>query len=124
MGQPGGAVTGGTEITALYDTLMNWNDATQSYDPQVAESLEPDAQFLVWTMKIRDGITFGNGDPLTADDVKASIARHQSEKNTQVSRGEAANIASMDVVDPADREVHPHRAVPGLSRMCWPPMSA
>jgi peptide/nickel transport system substrate-binding protein len=100
VGQPGSAVTGGTEITALFDTLMNWNDATQSYDPQVAQSLEPDAQYLVWTMKLKDGIKFGNGDPLTADDVKASIARHQSDKNTQVSRGEAATIASMDVLDP------------------------
>lgn len=100
VGQPGGAVTGGTEITALYDTLMNWNPDTLTYDPQVAQSLEPDAQHLVWTMKLKEGIKFGNGDPLTADDVKASIARHQSDKNTQVSRGEAATIASMEVVDP------------------------
>lgn len=100
VGQPGAAGSGGTEVQALFDTLITYNAETQAYEPQVAQSLDSNADHSVWTMKLRDGVTFGNGDALTADDVKRSIERHQSPSNTQVSRGEALTIASMDVVDP------------------------
>src|SRR3712207_6830797 len=48
VGQPGSAVTGGTEITALYDTLVDWNAKESRYEPRVAESLQPDASFVTW----------------------------------------------------------------------------
>ncbi|MGI6873425.1 ABC transporter substrate-binding protein [Amycolatopsis sp. 3B14] len=100
VGQPGNAVTGGTEITALFDTLIDWNATKQAYEPRVAQSLEPDAGFVHWTLTLRPGVKFGNGDPLTADDVKASIARHQAPDNAQASRGEVAVVSAVDVVDP------------------------
>src|SRR6476661_5021263 len=53
LGVPGNGVVGGTEITALYDTLMRWDTQSRTYEPQVAQSLEPDAQFLTWTMKLK-----------------------------------------------------------------------
>lgn len=99
VGQPGGAVTGGTEVTALFDTLIDWNAEKQAYEPRVAKSLDHDPQYVQWTLQLRDGVRFGNGDPLTAEDVKASIARHQASSNTQVSRGEAATISAMAVID-------------------------
>jgi peptide/nickel transport system substrate-binding protein len=100
VGQPGAAGSGGTEVQALFDTLMTYNTESQQYEPQVAETLTPSEDFTVWTMTLRDGVRYGNGDALTADDVKQSIERHQSPSNTQVSRGEALTIASMDVLDP------------------------
>lgn len=52
-----------------------------------------------WTLTLRDGVTFGNGDPLTADAVKASLERYQ-----ELSRGPYKNLAlkieSMEVQDP------------------------
>ncbi|MDF3308180.1 ABC transporter substrate-binding protein [Rhodococcus sp. T2V] len=100
VGQPGAAGSGGTEVQALFDTLMTYNTESQVYEPQVAESLTPNADFTVWTMTLREGIRYGNGDILVADDVKRNVERHQSPANTQVSRGEALTIASMDVPDP------------------------
>ena len=100
VGQPGAGSSGGTEVQALFDTLIVYNAQTQEYEPQVAESLDPNEDHTVWTMRLREGVKFGNGDPLTADDVKTSIERHQAPDNTQVSRGEAATITKMDVVDP------------------------
>ncbi|MFC5950387.1 ABC transporter substrate-binding protein [Pseudonocardia lutea] len=101
VGQPGSATTGGTEITALFDTLIKYDSTTQTYQPEVAESLTADdATNQVWTLKLRSGVKFGNGDPLTAEDVVSSIARHQDPSNTQVSRGDAATIAKSDVLDP------------------------
>ena len=111
LGVPGNGVVGGTEITALYDTLMRWDTQSRTYVPQVADSLEPDAQYLVWTMKLKEGIKFGNGDPLTADDVKASIERHQSDANVNASKGEAA-ISADGGRRPAHREVHLDRSLP------------
>lgn len=71
----GGGVAGGTELTAIYDRLARWNPETGAYEPWVAESFEPNDDFTQWTVVLRDGVTFGNGDPLTAETVKASIER-------------------------------------------------
>ena len=109
---PGNGVVGGTEITALYDTLMRFDTQSRTYEPQVAESLEPDAQNLVWTMKLKQGIKFGNGDPLTADDVKASIERHMSDANVNASKGEAAIISSDGGGRSADGDIHSDRCLP------------
>lgn len=58
----------------LYDTLV---DAGRDGAPELrlAETMEPNADATVWTIRIRDGVTFHNGRPVTADDVAASIRR-------------------------------------------------
>ena len=99
VGQPGNAVTGGSEVTALYDTLVAWDPEASTYVPRVAQSFEPNADHSVWTVSLRPDVAFGNGDPLTAEAVIASIERHRSEDNAQVSRGEAATIKAMRAVD-------------------------
>lgn len=99
VGQPGAGASGGTEIQALFDTLMVYNSQTGTYDPQVAESLTPNADFTQWTLILRDGVQYGTGEVLSANDVKTSIERHQAPTNAQASRGEAATIESIDVVD-------------------------
>lgn len=93
-------VFGGIELTALYDTLMGWNPQASRYEPRVAQSLEPDTTYTTWTMKLRPNIAFGNGDPLTASAVKASIERHMSPDNKDRSRQYASLIHDMRVVDP------------------------
>jgi peptide/nickel transport system substrate-binding protein len=84
----GSASTGGIELIQFYDTLMRYDVASGTYEPRVAESLESDAEDRVWTMTLREGVTFGNGDPLTADAVKASLERYQ-----ELSRGPYKNLA-------------------------------
>ncbi|HYN32876.1 MAG TPA: ABC transporter substrate-binding protein [Ilumatobacteraceae bacterium] len=53
---------------AIYDALMT-SQASGGYGPYLAESLEPNADFTVWTMKLRPDITFHNGTPLTAQTI-------------------------------------------------------
>jgi peptide/nickel transport system substrate-binding protein len=96
----GSGATGGTELTAIYDTLTRWNPDTQKYEPQVAESLEPNADFTQWTMKLRAGVKFGNGDELGSDDVVTSIQRHQAKDSTSSAAGLVSLIGSMDTPDP------------------------
>jgi peptide/nickel transport system substrate-binding protein len=90
---------GASEMAAIYDTLMRFNTETGEFEPRVAESLEPNSDFTEWTLKLRSGVTFGNGDPLTAADVKASIERHQAADSKSTSKALVAVITNMEPVD-------------------------
>ncbi len=48
---------------------------TESVLPVFAESWEPDADGKVWTLKLKQGLTFPSGNPFTARDVKWSKDR-------------------------------------------------
>ncbi|TSA47173.1 MAG: ABC transporter substrate-binding protein [Chloroflexi bacterium] len=55
----------------LYDPLVFQDDAGQIV-ACLAESWETSADGTVWTFHLRQGVTFHNGDPFTADDVVAT----------------------------------------------------
>ena len=46
-------------------------DADGRVEPYLAESIEPNADYTVWTIKAREGVTFHDGTPLDG----AAIAR-------------------------------------------------
>jgi peptide/nickel transport system substrate-binding protein len=50
--------------------------------PELAESWEASDDASVWRMKIRQGVTFHSGKPLTVEDVVASINHHRGEDST------------------------------------------
>ena len=54
-----------------------WSGRTASCKPQprLAESWEPNEDGSVWTFKIRQGVKFHDGTPLTAEDVAATFNR-------------------------------------------------
>jgi peptide/nickel transport system substrate-binding protein len=52
-----------------------WDNNKGELEPRVAESWTPSADSTQWTFKIRKGITFHNGQKLTADDVVATFDR-------------------------------------------------
>jgi peptide/nickel transport system substrate-binding protein len=95
----GGGSTASNEIAAIYDVLMRYNADTGKFEPWVAESLTPNADSTVWTLKLRPNVKFSNGDPLNSAAVKASIERHQAEQNKSLTRGLALLITAMDPVD-------------------------
>jgi peptide/nickel transport system substrate-binding protein len=95
---PGTGVAGGTELAAMYDTLMRYNPDTGDFEPLVAQSLTPNADLTQWTLKLRSGITFGNGDPLTVDAVVFSLKR-MATASVSVA-GMAKLITGFQVVDP------------------------
>ncbi len=53
----------------LFEPLFSMSEDLQSYHPHLAVSAEPNADASVWTVKLRDGVTWHDGSPLTADDV-------------------------------------------------------
>jgi peptide/nickel transport system substrate-binding protein len=93
----GSAVHGGTETTAIYDTLLRFDPETGDYEGHMAESIEANADSTEWVLTLREGVTFGNGDPVTADAVRFSMERMR--QSTANSGGLANEVTDMEVLD-------------------------
>jgi peptide/nickel transport system substrate-binding protein len=69
-----GAVGGGDSLSFQrifgYEPLLRWNYDFTSYIPNVAESFEANADGSVFTVKLRKGMKFSDGQPLTTEDVR------------------------------------------------------
>ncbi|MSV53762.1 MAG: ABC transporter substrate-binding protein, partial [Actinobacteria bacterium] len=50
----------------IYEQLTRTNAETGSTEPLLATSWETSADGLTWTFKLRDGVTFSNGNPADA----------------------------------------------------------
>ena len=66
-----------------------------SLNMRIAEELSASPDAKTWSFKIRKGITFHDGSPLTADDVLKTMQRHSDEKATSGALGIMKGIASM-----------------------------
>ena len=66
------AISGIMVTRAIYDTLTTPN-ADGEFVPYLAESLEHNDDFTQWTITVRDGVTFHDGTPLTAQVVKNNL---------------------------------------------------
>ncbi|MGH9263773.1 MAG: ABC transporter substrate-binding protein [Acidimicrobiales bacterium] len=61
----------------IYDTLF-WSQVKADPEPWLAESAEPSADYTSWTVKLRPGVTWHDGRPLTADDVAFTFEKMKS----------------------------------------------
>ncbi|QGN32696.1 hypothetical protein GJV80_07620 [Microlunatus sp. Gsoil 973] len=68
-------------IEEIYDTLLVPSPDGKSVQPSLATSWKQSADKLSWTFKLRDGVTFSNGQPLTSADVKFSLAQAAKKDN-------------------------------------------
>jgi len=75
----------GTVLDPMYEGLIKIGENLQ-LEPALATSWSSDASGLVWTFKLRSGVTFHDGTPFNADAVVANFARH-----LDVKRGLAAS---------------------------------
>jgi peptide/nickel transport system substrate-binding protein len=86
---------------AVYDTLTV-PDADGDIVPFLAESVEPNDTFDSWTIRLRDGVTFHDGTPLTAEVVKNNLDAYRGaypNRSPLLFRFVLDNIASVEVVD-------------------------
>lgn len=90
---------GGSERAAIYDTLVKYDVETNEYKPHLAESLEGNEGSTQWTLKLREGIKFANGEPLTSEVVQTSMKRHMDPGAGSNIYDLMNNIESMDLVD-------------------------
>ncbi|PZW50923.1 peptide/nickel transport system substrate-binding protein [Humitalea rosea] len=81
----------------VYETLLTQDDRLIAR-PQLADSwrsLDP----LTWEFKLRPGVRFHDGSPLTAADVAFSIRRAQNAPGARTYAAAVRNVTEMTVVD-------------------------
>ena len=92
-------VIGGSEMAAIYDTLIQYDTQTGKFVSRAAQSLTSNADASEWTLKLRPGVKFGSGDPLNSEAVKVSIQRHLDPKLASAEKVFASNIADIQTPD-------------------------
>jgi peptide/nickel transport system substrate-binding protein len=70
-------------LSMMYDYLVGSTaDGQLSPNGGLASKWENSADHKRWTFHLRKGVTFHNGDPVTADDVKFSLERASGKRST------------------------------------------
>ncbi len=83
-------------LVNVFDYLLK-NDSQQKKVPGLATSWEK-VNDTTWRFHLREGVTFHNGDPFTAEDVKYTIER-VAKDNTLKQNSYFKNIKEVKVVD-------------------------
>src|SRR5690606_34062994 len=65
----------GRIVSRLYDGLMRYDYESTDVVPNLAESVDINDDATVFTFHLHQGVTFQDGDPFTASDVKYSFER-------------------------------------------------
>lgn len=81
---------------ALYEPLMKPAPGG-TYEPDLAESFEPDETAAVWTLTLPEGLTFSDGSPFTAESVKAHLERLADPASGSSFVAQASQITDMAV---------------------------
>ncbi|HEV2536766.1 MAG TPA: ABC transporter substrate-binding protein, partial [Streptosporangiaceae bacterium] len=71
---------GGLDMLAQTGEYLCLSGQTLNLQPVLATSWSPNGNADVWTFKIRQGVKFHNGHPLTADDVVYTYQLHTNPK--------------------------------------------
>src|SRR5262245_51017846 len=56
-------------VRVVYDALFRFSPDGAKIEPKIAESAEPSADFKTWTIKLRKGSKWSDGQSFTADDI-------------------------------------------------------
>jgi peptide/nickel transport system substrate-binding protein len=83
-----------------YPTLTEYSASDFSIVPGLAESWEESADQTTWTYKIRDGVLWSDGTPLTAKDVEYTFNRVLNGEYEQTNYGSyVENITKVEATD-------------------------
>jgi peptide/nickel transport system substrate-binding protein len=102
----GGAAAAIDEVVYanIFEGLTRFG-ADGSILPALAASWEISDDGLTYTFSLREGVKFHDGSDFNADDVKFSLDRARADDSTNAQKALFADIASVDVVDPATVKV-------------------
>ncbi len=85
----------------VFDGLLNMNNYTLKLEPALAVSWEISPDQLTYTFHLRHGVTWQDGAPFTADDVKYTFDRILDPKVDDAPlRSYFTTLKSCDVIDP------------------------
>ena len=89
-------------VFQLVNEYLIWLEPDFTLRPQLAESWEPSDDGATWTVTLRQGVTFSDGTPLTADDVVATFARLLAEDSGSAARTAFDGVLTADGVTATD----------------------
>jgi peptide/nickel transport system substrate-binding protein len=72
---------GGLAVLGQSGEYLAWSNDQLELEPRLAESWTPNQDGSIWTFKIRQGVTFHDGTPLTARDVAYTLNLNADPKN-------------------------------------------
>jgi peptide/nickel transport system substrate-binding protein len=102
-----------TIFSLVYDTVYEYKlDGTYTLD--VAESVETSEDGLTWTFKIRDGIEFHDGQPMTAQDVAFSINLYKNNPDFIYLNTYTSNFDTVEATDDSTVVITLLEAVPNM----------
>ena len=87
-----------TRGRATYNSLTQIGDKL-SLSPELAEEWTSNSNATEFTFKIRKGVHFHDGSPLTADDVVWSMNRHLGDNSTSVVKAVLASVGEWKRID-------------------------
>jgi peptide/nickel transport system substrate-binding protein len=93
---------GGLDMLAQTGEYLCLSTQTLTLKPVLAESWTPNAAGDVWTFKIRQGVKFHDGKPLTADDVVYTYQIQTNPKNTSNALSNFGGVLSPSGVQKVD----------------------
>jgi ABC-type transport system substrate-binding protein len=82
----------------IYNGLVDY-DTAGNIQPSLAEKYEISSDATTYTLKIRQGVTFHNGNPLKADDVVATFDRILNPATKASRAPELANLSNYSATD-------------------------
>ena len=82
----------------VYEALFQLTDAG-SVEPRLVDSYTTSEDGLTYTFKLKPGVTFHSGDPLTAADVKYSIERVTAEASKSSRKRSLSTITNIEAPD-------------------------
>jgi peptide/nickel transport system substrate-binding protein len=115
------AASGIQVINAIYDTLVTLNSKGE-YVPYLAESIEHNPEYTQWTITLREGIQFHNGEPLDAEAVKLNIDTYRGDNpniRPRLNVFVLQDIASVEVTGPLEVTVDLERPWVSFPAFLW-----
>lgn len=98
----------------IQEPLIRFDYEKRVFEPVLAESWAVEDRGKTWVFRIRDGVRFHNGDPLTAEDVKYTFEGVLKEKSAFRQKANVVMIESLVVRDPRTVAIHCKEPVAGL----------
>jgi len=102
-----------TIFALVYDTVYEYQ-LDGSYKLDVAESADVSDDGLTWTFKIRDGIKFHDGEPMTAKDVAFSINLYKNNADYIYLNAYTVNFDTIEASDDSTVVITLTDAVPNM----------
>lgn len=86
-------------IAQFAERMIMVADNGRDLEPRLVESWSSSPDFMTWSFKVRKGVTFHNGNPLTAKDTVFSLNRHRGPNSKSGASQVLKVITEVKVVD-------------------------